>query len=137
MKLFLDANIIIYWVESAEPHYSKCVTMLRNLCSRYPEAQFAASRLSFLECRVKPLRDKNFQLLSKYDQFFHAKDLQIIELTSHVIDIATELRSQSGLRTPDALQVACALSLSLDHDIIFVTGDIRIKNIQGLSISYI
>jgi len=76
-------------------------------------------------------------LLSKYDQFFHAKDLQLIELTAHVIDIATELRSQSGLRTPDALQVTCALSLSLDHDIIFVTGDIRIKNIQGLSISYI
>ena len=76
-------------------------------------------------------------MLSKYDQFFHAKDLQLIELTAHVIDIATELRSQSELRTPDALQVACALSLSLDHDIIFVTGDIRIKNIQGLSISYI
>ena len=137
MKFFLDANIIIYWIEGAEPFYSKFLFSLKNLKLQYPEALFVISRLSFLECRVKPLEEKNLQLLSLYDQFFQASDLCIVELTADVVNIATQLKSQYKLRTPDALQVACALSISFDNDVIFVTGDLRIKNIQGLTVTYL
>ncbi len=137
MKLFLDANVIIYWVESAEPFYTKFISIMQSLYVKYPHASFAVSRLSFLECRVKPLKENNQDILLLFDNFFNAHNLLIVELDAHVINIATHLKSQHLLRTPDALQVACALSLLPNEEIFFITGDVRIKNISNLSICYI
>jgi predicted nucleic acid-binding protein len=137
VKLFLDANVIIYWVESAEPFYTRFISVMQSLYVKYPHASFAISRLSFLECRVKPLKENNREILSLFDNFFNAHNLLIIELDAHVINITTHLKSQHLLRTPDALQVACALSLLENEEILFITGDIRIKNISNLSICYI
>jgi len=106
MKLFLDANVIIYWVESAEPFYTKFISVMQSLYVKYPHASFAISRLSFLECRVKPLKENNREMLLLFDNFFNAHNLLIVELDAHVVNIATHLKSQHLLRTPDALQVA-------------------------------
>lgn len=137
MKLFLDANVIIYWVESTEPFYTRFISIMQSLYVKYPHASFAVSRLSFLECRVKPLKENNRDILLLFDNFFNAHNLLIVELDAHVVNIATHLKSQHLLRTPDALQVACALSLLANEEILFITGDIRIKNIPNLSIYYI
>lgn len=137
MKLFLDANVIIYWVESTEPFYTRFISVMQSLYIKYPHANFAVSRLSFLECRVKPLKENNRDTLLLFDNFFNAHNLLIVELDAHVVNIATHLKSQHLLRTPDALQVACALSLLPNEEILFITGDVRIKNIPNLSIYYI
>ena len=67
-------------------------------------------------------------LLARYTQFFQLPSIQIIELTAEVVNLATDLRAQysQALRTPDALQVACALAVKADH---FVTGDKRLTSI--------
>lgn len=132
MTLFLDACVIIYWVESNEPFYSRLITTLQNLHTQYPQAVFAASRLSCLECRIKPLREKESFLLNLYNQFFTANNLNLIELDAQVIETATHLRVQYNLRTPDALQAASALSIVGEKCLI--TGDIKFKDIQELSV---
>jgi predicted nucleic acid-binding protein len=132
MTLFLDACVIIYWLESVEPFYGKLINTLQNLHTQYPQATFAVSRLSCLECRIKPLRENNQFLLDLYDQFFTAKNLSIIELNAQVIDTATHLRVQYRLRTPDALQAASALAITGNKCLI--TGDVKFKNIQELQV---
>lgn len=63
MHVFLDACIIIYWVESSQPFYTKLITILRNITELYPNHVLTVSRLSLLECLVKPLRDKDHDTL--------------------------------------------------------------------------
>lgn len=132
MKLFLDACIIIYLVEAAEPFYTRVVEAIRNSTPDVSPMLYAVSRLSFLECRVKPLRDHDKHSLDKLDEYFQAPDLTIVELTPEVINQATILRARFGLRTPDAIQAACALSLV--ETTRFLTGDSSFRKVTGFDV---
>jgi len=63
-----------------------------NHSSLQNKTQLVVSRLSFLECRIMPLKEKNTNLLKSYDLFFQLLRLQIIELTADAINKATDLR---------------------------------------------
>lgn len=131
MKLFLDSCIVIYWVEAADPFYSSVAGTIRSLKEQHPRLTFAVSRLSLLECLVKPLREQDRDAIARYRDFFSAGDLTIVELTPPVIDHATRLRADYGLRTPDAIQAACALSLK--GKVCFLTGDAVFRKVSELA----
>lgn len=132
VTIFLDANIIIYRVEAVEPFASQVLTTVQELVARNPDARFAVSRLSFLECLVKPLRDRNAAVTDRYRSFFSSTGLQIVEVSAVVIETATVLRARHGLRTPDALQAASALSLA--GPVTFLTGDRQFRKVPGLRV---
>jgi predicted nucleic acid-binding protein len=131
MKLFLDACTIIYLIESQEQLGYKTRLLLTKALQ--DKAQLVISQLSLLECRILPIKTKNYELLSRYNDFFKLPTLQLIELTEDVINLATDLRANysSSLRTPDALQLACALKADADK---FLTGDKRLIAIQEIKI---
>lgn len=135
MLLFLDACVVIYWIEAADPFHSRLMTRLKELRKRAPEATFAVSRLSWIECLVKPLRDSDDDLVAEYRAFFRAGQLRVVELTADVVEHAASLRAQSAIKTPDALQAASALSLG--SDAIFLTNDKRLSKITGLQVEVI
>ncbi|SRR5579883_3359512 len=135
MQIFLDSCAIIYWVEMAEPYYGHFSDLLHDLRKKYKKPTFAASHLSLLECRVKPLRERDDALLNQYQQFFCATDLSLIPVSPEIIEKATELRAFHQLRTPDALQASSALTIS--DDTIFVTGDKNFKKIPLLEVALI
>lgn len=135
MKIFLDACIIIYWVESTEPFYSELIAKLTNIAKRYPQHTLAISRLSLLECLVKPIRKQDKKLLKIYQQFFESSQLSIIEIDSQVIDTATQLRAYHNLRTPDAIQAAGCLSLQESH--LFLTNDKMFRKIPALTVEIV
>lgn len=60
---------------------------------------------------MRPLRERDADTLSRHEEFFNARNLEIVELSPRVVDLATKLRATYGVRTPDALQVASAMSL--------------------------
>jgi predicted nucleic acid-binding protein len=129
MKLFLDACAIIYLIESQQEQGQKTRLLVDQ--ARQANAQLTISRLSFLECRVLPLKTNNTELLDCYDRFFRLPGLGIVELDATVIDIATELRANhpGSLRTPDAIQLACAITSCTDQ---FLTGDKKLAAIQEI-----
>jgi predicted nucleic acid-binding protein len=131
MKLFLDACSIIYLIESQEQLGQKTRLLITQALQN--KAQLIVSRLSFLECRVLPLKTKDDDLLRLYNGFFKLPSLQVIELTEDVINVATDLRASysSSLRTPDALQLACALKGKADT---FLTGDKKLSAIQEIEV---
>ncbi|MCE2971024.1 MAG: PIN domain-containing protein [Burkholderiales bacterium] len=130
MTLFLDACIVVYWIEARDPFHARLMGMLRALRRESPEAMFAVSRLSVLECLVQPLRDGDADMIDAYRDFFDAGQLQVVELTAAVVDRATTLRASHGLKTPDALQAASALELP--GDVLFLTNDRRFARVPGL-----
>ena len=66
----------------------------------------ATSKLSRLECRVKPLRENNTSLLALYDAFFTSSEIELFDLTADVIEKATDLRASLNFKTPDSLHLA-------------------------------
>ncbi|MEI6826722.1 MAG: PIN domain-containing protein [Desulfuromonadales bacterium] len=132
MILYLDANIIIYRVEVVEPFNQKVFATIQELVTLHPDAGFAVSRLSMLECLVKPLRDQNAAEIDRYRGFFASTGLQMIEVSSQVIETATLLRARHGLRTPDAIQAASALSVKVP--VTFLTGDKQFTKVPGLNV---
>jgi predicted nucleic acid-binding protein len=131
MTLFLDANIIIYRVEAVEPFNRQVFTAIQQLLEKYPHAGFAVSRLSIMECLTKPLRDKNTADIDRYRAFFASAGLQIIEISALVMETATLLRAHHGLRSPDAIQAASAMSIM--GPMTFLTGDKQLGKVPGLN----
>jgi len=129
--IFLDANIVIYQVEAFPAFRDKVRSAINDILAEHPGSQFSVSRLSLLECLVKPVRERNAPLVERYRSFFCASDLAIVEIGPEVIDRALMLRAEGGLRTPDAIQAASALTLSAPR--IFVTGDKAFSKITGLN----
>lgn len=68
------------------------------------DLSLSVSRLSWLECRVGPLRRRDPTALERFEDFFSRPDLQWVELTAGVVEQATLLRADQHLRTPDAPQ---------------------------------
>jgi predicted nucleic acid-binding protein len=133
VRLFLDACALIYRFEGAAPFRTAAMDLMAQLTAQQDSVELAMSRLSVLECRVKPLREGNAALLKRYDDFFAA--VHILELSSAVVDAATQLRARYGLKTPDALQAASAFAAS--ERALFVTADAGFARVAGLDVRLI
>jgi predicted nucleic acid-binding protein len=129
---FFDASALIYLIEGAEPFAGRVRTNLAQIAKRYRDVDAAISRLSWLECRIRPMRNSELAILEAFDEFFARPDLIWVELTKDVIELATAIRVKHGLRTPDALQAACCLQLGAQH--LFLTGDAGFRKVTGLSV---
>lgn len=132
MSVFLDASAVIYWVESPDPFHAALISLLRQVHEEHASAGVAVSRLSVLECFVKPLRQREQRLIREYKDFFSRKDVMIVELSPAITWRAALIRAELNLSTPDALQAACALSLG--SDVVFVTGDDVFGKVPGLTV---
>jgi len=129
-RIYLDACTIIYLIEGAEPFHEMVVERLKQ-SQTDPKACLITSHLSRLECRVRPLRENNIQLLEKYDELFAAKRMVLTEISSMVIDRATELRAKYAFKTPDAIHLAAAIEARAD---VFLTGDDELSRCSDINI---
>ena len=74
-KIYLDACIVIYFVEKHPVYASKIEALINNLGVN---ASLCFSPLIRLECFVKPLRTNDTALKSHYETFF--KEQEMLEM---------------------------------------------------------
>jgi predicted nucleic acid-binding protein len=129
---FFDASALIYLIEGAEPFAARVRKELAAAAKRHPDLGAAVSRLTWLECRVRPMKGNDSAILAAFDAFFARPDLAWVELTRDVIELAAAIRVQTGLKTPDALQAASCLQIGAEH--LFLTGDSVFKRVAGLNV---
>jgi predicted nucleic acid-binding protein len=129
---FFDASALIYLIEGKEPFANKVRTELAAAARRNPDLGSSVSRLTWLECRVGPMKSNDSAVLAAFDEFFARPDLVWVELTKTVVELAAAIRVKHALRTPDALQAACCLQLGAKH--LFLTGDATFKRVAGLNV---
>ena len=132
MIAFFDASALIYLIEGAEPFAARVRKELAAAAKRHPDLGAAVSRLTWLECRVGPMKGNDSATLAAFDAFFARPDLAWVELTRDVIELAAAIRVQTGLKTPDALQAASCLQIGAEH--LFLTGDSAFKRVAGLKV---
>ena len=139
MIAFLDASAVIYAVEGTEAWAEALKQQLRQLAKAADTSagglQLAISRLSWLECRLGPLRRRDAEALSRFDAFFLHPDLEWVELSRAVVEQATQLRAEHNLRTPDALQAASCLQLGAGA--VMVTGDAVFLRVPSLRLALV
>lgn len=130
MTLFLDANVVIYLVEGGGGFRERVTEKINQYRQQHESTQIAVSRLSWLECRVRPLREKNQRALSAYESFFSEPDLIVVDLTAPVVEAAAQIRAALNFTTPDALQAACALHIQGPVQVL--SNDQRFARIPGM-----
>lgn len=130
--VFLDASAIIYLLEGEPGVRKSAQDILRAIGKQNADPDIAVSALSLLECRVHPMRNADRDRLELFDSFFRDPGLLVVDLDRNVIDRATELRANHGIRTPDALQAASCMALH--PDTAFITGDRDFLRLPALDV---
>jgi uncharacterized protein len=105
--IYADSGIIMRLLEGAAKVREPIETRLEKI--RYQRPLILTSRLSRLECRCKPLREKKDQILRLYDKFFVGPEVAVSEIGEAIVEKATELRAAFGFKTPDAVHAATAI----------------------------
>ena len=98
-------------VEGAGPFASRVRAQLAKAARKCPTLGAAVSRMSWLDCRLRPARNNELATLSVLDAFFARRDLVWVKMTQNVVELATAIRVRRGLRNQDALQAASCLQL--------------------------
>jgi predicted nucleic acid-binding protein len=129
MIVFLDTNIVIYYVENATGFGPRAIHHLNQLLAG--GHAFAASDLVVMECRVHPIRRSDHPRLAQFDVFFANAKLQVFSLTTAVCQRATLLRAAHSFKTPDALQLGAAIVHGCDR---FLTADARLSSCKDIPI---
>ena len=129
MRLYLDTAPVIYTVENV-PIYAQAVDNRLVV----PQVVRVASDLTRMECRIKPLRQGNMDLLKDFDDFFMEIVSETISRSREVIDRATEIRAQYEFKTPDAIHLAAACVSKCD---VFFTNDHRLDRFEEINVEVI
>jgi len=130
--IYADANVIIRLLEGDAA--TRAPLEARLLPLRGSGRFLLTSRLSRLECRVKPLRANDAGLTALYDAFFAGAEVELLDLTADVVEKATDLRARLNVKTPDALHLASAI---LAGAAAFLTGDRALARCGELSVEVI
>lgn len=118
MTLYLDSSAIIYAMEEHGPHRDRVFYLLSHYQGR--NDAILTSRLAAMECRIRPLRDGDDDLLKAYDSLFSGMYLRIHEITPSIVERATLLRTKLRFAVPDAIHLATAIEAGAD---LVLTGD--------------
>lgn len=126
----VDTAPFIYFIEG-NSRYAPIVEPLFQLAARGTR-HLVTSALTLLELLVVPYRTGNQQLAGQYEALLtRSRGLQMVELSRDVLRGAAQLRAVVGARTPDAIQLAAALTSGCKT---FVTNDRRLPVIPGLKL---
>jgi predicted nucleic acid-binding protein len=100
--IYLDTCLIIYLVER-HPHWGQSVA---DAIACEVNARFGLSPLVKSECLVGPIKRGDPVLRRAYEDVFLL--FAPLEMPEAVFLQAAELRARFGIKTPDALHLACA-----------------------------
>jgi predicted nucleic acid-binding protein len=127
VRLYLDTSPVIYLVERTPFQVDLVMERISD-----PNVLPIISDLTRLECRVKPLRERNLDLLQDFSDFFEAAVAEIIPISREVIDTATEIRAEYEFRVPDAIHLAAAVVSRCDE---FLTNDRQLSRYSGIAVT--
>jgi uncharacterized protein len=127
--IYADSGIIMRWVEGRPTVRDAIDIRWRQVPQK--DRVFVTLRIARLECRCKPLRDRQGDILRLYEVFFTGDEVDIREVDAAVVEKATEVRAIAGLKTPDAIHAATAMLAGVKS---FWTTDAAFSKCPGLTV---
>ena len=127
--IYVDSPAIIDSVERVEPYGALLDPLWRQVGSR--RRSVVCSELVVLETLVKPMREGNGALVRKLRSVLDSSDVGLVPATRPVWEEAARIRALTGLKTPDALHAATAISVGCD---LFITNDSDFRRVDSLPV---
>lgn len=127
-RVFWDTNLFIYLFESFGP-LSKQVAALRSrMLAR--QDQLLTSTMTLGEILVKPNRSGDAKAVAYYQSLITTTAV-VVPFEEKAALAYARIRTDSSVRPPDAIQLACASSEGVD---LFITNDTKLhyKQIPGI-----
>jgi len=126
----LDTMVFIYHFEENQMYSSLTFSIFESL--EKGNFNSITSVLTLLEVLVKPKRENNSLLTERYKLLFeNFPNLQVKTLNENITDIASTLRANYNINTPDSIQIATSLEAKAD---IFITNDATLKKISEIKV---
>ena len=126
----LDTMVFIYHFEKNQIYSPLTFSIFESL--EKGNFKGITSILTLLEILVKPKKENNSLLVERYKLLFETfPNLQVQEINENIADIASSLRANYNINTPDAIQIATSLEVKAD---IFITNDATLKKISEIKV---
>ncbi len=125
-----DTMVFIYHLED-HPRYAQ---LTQPLFEAWEEGRNkgVTSVITLLEILVKPKREGREEVARDYRELLTTyPNLTIMEVDLELAELAADLRARYRIRTPDALQLGCALRAGAGG---FITNDGRLKQVTELEV---
>ena len=126
----LDTMVFIYHFEENQVYSPLTFSIFESL----EKGNFngITSILTLLEILVKPKKENNSLLTERYKLLFETfPNLQVKTLDENIADVASSLRANYNINTPNAIQIATSLEAKAD---IFITNDTSLKKISEIKV---
>lgn len=137
MKIALDTNILIYFLEGIEPYAGKVENLLNSFVKR--ENQGIISTINIAEVLTGLYAAKNEKRATKTKNLLQDltyNNFKIVPVTFKIADLAASLRAKRGGKLPDALIAATAITqaanliYSQDEDLKRFDEDIEVSKLE-------
>jgi predicted nucleic acid-binding protein len=129
-KVYLDANIFIYTLEGMEPWADLLSDVFVGLT--IGELSAVTSSLSLSECLVLPFKQNKNELVAVYrEALLSSHYLTTAPIDDRVLILAANIRAQTGLKLPDAIHAATALTQQCTA---MLTNDPGFKRVPGIQL---
>jgi predicted nucleic acid-binding protein len=126
----LDTAPLIYYLE-AHPTYLPLVDPFFDALDR-GAIQIVTSTVTLIEVLTQPLRQGNTALAQQYRELLlNTQGLTVQAVTPAIAEEAARLRAAHAFRTPDAIQLATALTTGASS---LLTNDAKLARAPGLRV---
>jgi predicted nucleic acid-binding protein len=128
--LAIDTAVFIYFIEE-EPRYLPLVAPLFEEADSGKRV-LVTSAVTLLEVLVVPYRAADVQLAQRYELLLtSSRGVRMVDVSRDQLRAAAQLRAMTRMKTPDALQIASALSTECRT---FLTNDRVLPSVPGLRV---
>jgi predicted nucleic acid-binding protein len=132
MKIALDTNVLVYFLEGIEPQASKAQKILNTFMKTENEGIISTVTVAEVLTGFYMADANKASKVKKLLNDLTLNSFKIVPVTFEIADLAASLRAERGGRSPDALIVATALNqeanvlYSQDRDLQRFNKDIKI-----------
>ncbi|MGH9410356.1 MAG: type II toxin-antitoxin system VapC family toxin [Vicinamibacterales bacterium] len=126
----IDTSIFIYFIEE-HPRFLPLVVPLFEEADK-GRRDLITSAVTLLEVLVVPYRAGAVHLAERYELLLtRSRGIRMMDITRGQLRTAAQLRAALGTKTPDALQLVCAMATGCKT---FVTNDRGLPQVPGLRV---
>lgn len=126
----LDTSVFIYFIEEDRRFLAQIAALFA--LADAGERVLVTSSLTLLEVLVVPYRMANQELAERYERLLTgSRGVRLMDLARRHVRAAARIRAATGIKVPDALQLAVALDAGCKS---FVTNDRRLPNLPSLRV---
>jgi predicted nucleic acid-binding protein len=126
----IDTSILICFIEE-HPRFLPLVSPLFEEADR-GKRELVTSAVTLLEVLVVPYRAGDVQLAERYELLLtRSRGVRMVDISREQLRAAAQLRAVTGVKTPDALQLVCAIGAGCKA---FLTNDRELPPIPGLHV---